>query len=169
VSVAGRIVGLLEQMFETDVRKPIGAGKPVPGKKGKEMSVVAPRHTTSVRSAVAPRSYVAARSNAVAPVATMAASNRRGRLIRAAVILALGITAVNQFPHLVPGASASNEKVNPGAIHWVSVRAGDSLWSLATRYAPNTDPREWIDQVTAINNLGTAGIYAGERIALPSN
>jgi hypothetical protein len=49
------------------------------------------------------------------------------------------------------------------------VRAGDSLWSLAQKYAPNTDPREWIDQVTTINNLGTAGVFAGERIALPAN
>ena len=135
------------------------------------MSAVSPRSNLSsaavARPVVAPRSYL---KNAPAQVVvTRTQTGRRVRLIRAGIVLALLVTAVNQFPHFVPGASASNEKVAPGAIHWVSVRAGDSLWSLAQKYAPNTDPREWIDQVTTINNLGTAGVFAGERIALPAN
>lgn len=133
------------------------------------MSAVSPRSNfgAAARPAVAPRSYLKAAP--VQAVVTRTGTGRRVRLIRAGVIMALMITAVNQFPHFLPGASASNEKVSAGSIHWVSVRAGDSLWSLAQQYAPNTDPREWIDQVTTINNLGTAGIFAGERIALPSN
>lgn len=143
------------------------------------MSAVSPRSNfgAAARPAVAPRSYLKAapvqpgrvQQGRVQAVVTRTGTGRRVRLIRAGVIMALLITAVNQFPHFLPGASASNEKVSAGSIHWVSVRAGDSLWSLAQQYAPNTDPREWIDQVTTINNLGTAGIFAGERIALPSN
>lgn len=138
------------------------------------MSAVSPRSNfgAAARPAVAPRSYLKAapvQPARVQAVVTRTGTGRRVRLIRAGVIMALMITAVNQFPHFLPGASASNEKVSAGSIHWVSVRAGDSLWSLAQQYAPNTDPREWIDQVTTINNLGTAGIFAGERIALPSN
>ncbi|MEN9714789.1 MAG: hypothetical protein RJA35_256 [Actinomycetota bacterium] len=95
--------------------------------------------------------------------------SRKARLVRTGILLAIIVTAANQFPHFVPGAEASNTKVGPGAIHWVTVRSGDSLWSLAQRYAPNTDPREWIDQVTVDNNLGTAGVFAGERIAIPNN
>jgi len=104
---------------------------------------------------------------AVAPKAKFRLS-RRARLIRTGVLAALVVTGFNQLPHFLPGAEATNQKANPGAIHWVSVRSGDSLWGLAQRYAPNTDPREWIDQVTAINNLGTAGVWPGERIAIPN-
>jgi len=95
--------------------------------------------------------------------------SRRARLVRTGIIAALIVTAVNQFPHFLPGAEASDQMAAPQQIHWVSVRSGDSLWSLAQRYAPNTDPREWIDQVTAINNLGSAGVLAGQRVAIPSN
>lgn len=95
--------------------------------------------------------------------------SRRAKQVRTVFLLAIVITVANQFPHFVAGASATDTKVNPGAITYVSVHAGDTLWSLAQRLAPNTDPRDWIDTVSTMNNLGTAGIFAGERLAVPSN
>ena len=95
--------------------------------------------------------------------------SRRARQVRAVLLLVLIITLANQLPHLVSGASATNQKANPGQVTYVSVHSGDTLWSLAQRYAPNTDPREWIDQVTTMNSLGTAGVLAGERLAIPAN
>ena len=95
--------------------------------------------------------------------------SRRARQVRAVVLLALIITLANQLPHFVGGAFASNEAVKPGQITYVSVHAGDTLWSMAQHYAPNTDPREWIDRVTTMNSLGSAGVLAGERLAIPAN
>ena len=93
----------------------------------------------------------------------------KARRVRAAVLLAVVITAASQFGQFA-GAQATNKSAaNIGAIHYVSVRTGDTLWSLAQTYAPNTDPREWISQVTTINNLGGAGVWAGQRIAIPNN
>ena len=106
---------------------------------------------------------------AVAVVQGKIRLSRKARLARTGILLALVITAANQLPALVAGASASDAKVSTGSVTYVTVRSGDTLWSLAQRYAPNTDPREWIDQVDTINNLGTAGVFAGERLAVPSN
>ena len=95
--------------------------------------------------------------------------SRRAKQVRAVFLLAIVITLANQLPHLVAGASATNSKVDPGNISYVSVHAGDTLWSLAQRLAPNTDPRDWIDTVTTMNDLGTSGVFAGERLAVPAN
>jgi predicted Zn-dependent protease len=95
--------------------------------------------------------------------------SRRAKQVRAVFLLAAVITVANQLPHFVAGASATDTKVNPGSITYVSVHAGDTLWSLAQRLAPNTDPRDWIDKVTTMNNLGSAGVLAGERLAVPNN
>jgi predicted Zn-dependent protease len=95
--------------------------------------------------------------------------SRKARLVRTAVLLAIVITGVNQFGQF-SGAQATNQSTtNIGSVHYVSVRSGDTLWSMAERLAPNTDPRDWIDRVTVMNNLGTSGVWAGQRIAVPSN
>lgn len=93
--------------------------------------------------------------------------SRRARLARTAILLALVITGINQLPALVAGAVASTDWFKPGPVTYVSVHAGETLWSMAEHYAPNTDPREWIDQVSTMNNLGSTGLIAGERIAIP--
>jgi hypothetical protein len=46
---------------------------------------------------------------------------------------------------------------------------GDSLWSVAEEYAPNRDPRDFIAEVVALNNMTDSVVDAGMRIALPIN
>ena len=95
--------------------------------------------------------------------------SRRGRLLRTAVLLALLITGVNLFVQYTSGAQATNQAVHAASqIKYVSVRSGDTLWSLAQTYAPKTDPREWINQVVSLNNLSSIDLVAGQRIALPN-
>jgi hypothetical protein len=49
----------------------------------------------------------------------------------------------------------------------VTVEAGDTLWDLADRYAPEgSDPRAYIDQVMTLNHLA-GGLVEGARIKLP--
>jgi len=99
--------------------------------------------------------------------------SRKARLVRTAVLLALLITGINLFVQFATGAQASNSsvsaKVATANLHYVSVRSGDTLWSLAQAYAPNQDPREWINQVVEINNLQSIELMAGQRIAIPSH
>jgi Tfp pilus assembly protein FimV len=50
----------------------------------------------------------------------------------------------------------------------VLVRAGDTLWDLASRHAPEgTDVRSYVDALVAANGLSGAGIEAGMRLRLP--
>lgn len=52
---------------------------------------------------------------------------------------------------------------------YVTVGFGESLWTLAEKYAPGTDPRDFIDEIVALNNLSDSAIEAGTRLALPKN
>jgi hypothetical protein len=47
----------------------------------------------------------------------------------------------------------------------IVVHPGDTLWSIATRLAPDEDPRPLVDRLVAAR--GTAALQPGERIALP--
>jgi LysM domain len=145
VSVVGRKVKLLEQMFGTDVRKSVQIGGHSPQ--------IGSRFKMAVVTVAQPKFRL----------------SRGARRVRAVLLLVLIITLANQLPHFVGRAFATNHTANPGQVTYVSVHAGDTLWSLAQRYAPNTDPREWIDQVTTMNSLGSAGVLAGERLAIPAN
>ncbi len=52
---------------------------------------------------------------------------------------------------------------------WVTVRAGQSLWSLATARYTQMDPRQAIMNIQAANHLSGDYIYPGERLLLPSD
>jgi hypothetical protein len=67
-------------------------------------------------------------------------------------ILMLGFTPAS------PGASRP---------HHYTVRSGDTLWAIAARNYPNSDPRDAVYQIEQANHLGPAGLVAGERILLP--
>jgi hypothetical protein len=52
---------------------------------------------------------------------------------------------------------------------YITVYSGDTLWSLAEQYAPNRDPRDFIADLVALNNLDDSVIAAGMQLALPNN
>lgn len=58
-----------------------------------------------------------------------------------------------------PGSSAS--------FTYVTVEAGDTLWSLAETYATGEDARDWIQDLASLNALASAEIYPGQQLALP--
>lgn len=92
------------------------------------------------------------------------AARRRARCRRtvgvATVLVALGLLIGG------PGGSAAADgpRRAPRAI---VVRAGDTLWGIAERYAPEgADPRAYVDALIALNDLdGT--LVAWERLELP--
>lgn len=99
--------------------------------------------------------------------------SRNARRVRSVVILVLLITAFNLFAQYTSGAQATNQSVSASTatntVHYVSVRSGDTLWTLAQTYEPNGDPRDWIDRVVSLNNLSSIDLVAGQRIAVPKS
>ena len=95
--------------------------------------------------------------------------SRKARLIRTAVILALVITGVNQFGQWQAAQASNTAGASAAAFSFVTVRAGETLWQLAEENSPNTDPRDWIAKVVSLNNLQTADLMPGQKLAVPAN
>lgn len=94
---------------------------------------------------------------------------RRRRLVARRRRLALaGVTIVMSSALLfATGPSGTATASRDDAPKAVVIRAGDSLWDLAERYAPEgVDPRAYVDAVMATNGFG-APPEAGQRVRLP--
>jgi LysM repeat protein len=92
--------------------------------------------------------------------------NRAKGLTRLAVIIGLIIAGFSFFANQSAQATASTTKVS---FQYITVGAGDTLWSIAAKYAPNADRRDTVDAIITLNNLQTATLQPGQRIALPNN
>jgi LysM repeat protein len=65
-------------------------------------------------------------------------------------------------------AGASFEPSNAReAFNYVSVMPGDTLWELAQNYSDGMNQQDWIAEVIKLNNLSSATLVAGEKLALP--
>ncbi|GAB3612157.1 LysM peptidoglycan-binding domain-containing protein [Humibacter ginsengisoli] len=90
---------------------------------------------------------------------------RRGRVVLSALIV---------LPLLVGGGAllASGGAMagirSPGAsFHHLTVQPGESLWSIAERVAPRSDPRDVVAAFVDLNGLSSSTIQAGEQLAIP--
>lgn len=94
-------------------------------------------------------------------------SKRRARLAR--TLFVLSATAI-MLAGLVFNQSA--EAVDQGstqstAFNYVSVMPGESLWQLAETYAKGKNQQDWIAEIILLNNLQSADLVAGDKLALP--
>ena len=91
---------------------------------------------------------------------------RRGKIVVAvaAALLAAGLS-------LVIAASAQATSHSPGAAQQglakVTVRAGQSLWSVAESADPNADTRAVIQQVIELNGLSADAVMPGQSLWVP--
>jgi Tfp pilus assembly protein FimV len=75
------------------------------------------------------------------------------------------VIAVVAMTLMGTGTAPASKSSAPRA---VVVRAGETLWDVAERYAPaGLDPRAYVDAVVELNDLGGRMPAAGERIRLP--
>ena len=87
----------------------------------------------------------------------------RRRVIAASLGLGIVLTAAHA------GVAFGGSTTTPGRsphphVETVVVQRGDTLWSIARRVAPSSDPRRAVDEFTA--QLGTSELQAGEQISL---
>ncbi|HVD02844.1 MAG TPA: LysM domain-containing protein [Candidatus Dormibacteraeota bacterium] len=80
------------------------------------------------------------------------------------VITRLAVTAALMGALMTTGVLGSQRSAGS----WVTVRAGQSLWSIASQHYPETDPRQAILDIQAKNRLLGQFIYPGERLLLPA-
>lgn len=129
----------------------------------------------SVATDVVPVVYIPARARPaqqprLAPVVTLLPPHvdsiaaplrltRRGvQVLTAAVALLAGLLV------LVAWASAPAARPAGPAPAAVSVRAGDTLWDIAARVAPNRDPRVEVAELQRINHLAGTVLIAGDTL-----
>ncbi|MFC5501386.1 LysM peptidoglycan-binding domain-containing protein [Lysinimonas soli] len=92
---------------------------------------------------------------------------RRGRVVVAIMIaLLLAVTAA-AFGVGAFGAAAGTQS-GSATFQYVSVEPGESLWQLAVSIAPHADPRDVVAEIVDLNNLSTAEVQPGQRLAIPS-
>jgi nucleoid-associated protein YgaU len=48
------------------------------------------------------------------------------------------------------------------------VRPGDTLWSIATRFRPATDPRLVVDRIAHANDLEPGALVPGQQVTIPA-
>jgi LysM repeat protein len=90
---------------------------------------------------------------------------KRGRSVLLGIVatplvlaaLAFGLNAGGAF-----GTSSSTPLTK------ITVVGGETLWGVAKQIAPNSDPRDVVSDIMSVNNLNTADIYPGERLAIPA-
>ncbi|AND16158.1 LysM peptidoglycan-binding domain-containing protein [Rathayibacter tritici] len=92
---------------------------------------------------------------------------RRGRAVVAA-LGALPIVAGAFAFGLNGGGAAASSDTAAVEFRYVTVHAGESLWSLAEELAPRSDPRDVVDDILSLNQLSSAGVEPGQRLAIPA-
>ena len=111
------------------------------------------------------------------PVAHRAASarlrlTRRGRVVLIVLpsLLVLSGALLAAAPGVAEAAQPSAPVVSAptAAVATVVVGSGDSLWSIAERIAPTSDPRDVVAAIEDANHLTTDDLQAGDVLVLPA-
>lgn len=88
----------------------------------------------------------------------------RGRRLVGLVLL-LG-AAAGVLPALRPAVAGP---VNPPPARFTVVAGGDTLWDIALRAAPGTDPRRTVAEIERLNELTSSAVRPGQRLRLPAS
>ena len=92
---------------------------------------------------------------------------RRGRAAMTTLVSIPLIVGALVFAINGGGALASGPQAHV-AFASVTVQSGQSLWSIAEKVAPSADPRDVIADIVSLNQLHSAVVTPGQRIAIPS-
>lgn len=85
------------------------------------------------------------------------------RLLPAGLFACVAVVLVGLFGLPASGSPA------PARTVVVQVAAGDTLWSLAQRFAPHDDPRAIVRRIVELNALDGAKLQIGQPLAVPAD
>lgn len=100
------------------------------------------------------------------PTAPRLRLTRRGRAVLT-TLAAAPLVALALLFGLNAGGAVATQDTSSSAFTWVTVQGGQSLWDLADEIAPASDPREFAAEVASLNQLDSAVIQPGQRLAIP--
>ena len=89
------------------------------------------------------------------------------RLTRRGQILCLLLVAVAVYGAFGLGRASAGGKPAGGVARHVIVQPGESLWTVAVRAMPHSDPRDVVGQLESINHLADGQVAAGQQLQLP--
>jgi len=93
----------------------------------------------------------------------------RGRLLaRLAVITSLSILLLSGFAAVTGATAGSSDTAIPTPYVKVSVKPGDTLWSIAESISPEGDRRSLVADIVEINHLESLELQAGQKIYVPT-
>ena len=116
----------------------------------------------------------------IAPTRTITASapargalrlTARGRLVfgaLAAAPLVAGLVFASVIAPASAGPVSAGAEEGVSSFETVTVGAGESLWSIAERIAPASDPREVIGDIERLNSLEDSAVLPGQTLAIPA-
>jgi hypothetical protein len=91
---------------------------------------------------------------------------RRGRVV-VTVLVVLPLLVGGGALAASGGAFAGIQGQSASSFRYLTVQPGESLWSIAQRVAPRSDPRDVIAAFVDLNGLSSGMVQAGERLAVP--
>ena len=89
---------------------------------------------------------------------------RRGRVLFLVLLVGLLVTAFSLGR--VGSQAATTARATP-VLQQTTVHAGETLWAVARRIAPDNDPRDVVQQLRSINHLEHASLRIGQQLLLP--
>ncbi len=89
----------------------------------------------------------------------------RGRAVLL-VLIAIPVVAIALVLGLSAGGATATSSSTP--LSTVTVQPGQTLWQLATKIAPQSDPRDVINDIMSVNRLATAALQPGEKLEIPA-
>ena len=101
-------------------------------------------------------------SSSTTPTGTVRLT-RRGRVVLLALLVGLLLAAFT----LGRGSESQASDAAPRAYATTTVHQGETLWTVAQRVAPGTDPRAVVQQLRELNHLDSAAVQAGQQLLLP--
>ncbi|MDQ1575751.1 MAG: hypothetical protein QOH55_901 [Microbacteriaceae bacterium] len=72
------------------------------------------------------------------------------------------------FLALNSGGAVATDTSSAVPFRYVTVQSGQSLWSIAAGVAPSADPRDVIADIVSLNQLQSAIVTPGQRVAIPA-
>jgi LysM repeat protein len=78
------------------------------------------------------------------------------------LLVAAGVVLTGGLP-----ANAGTDRPAAVSAQRVTVAPGETLWQIAERVAPGSDPRETVARILDLNGLQTAEVQAGTALRLP--